>query len=169
MRDLIILNGTMGVGKTATSRELQKRLTGCVFLDGDWCWDAHPFVVTEETKDMVLHNIAYLLNNFLDCSAYKYVLFCWVLHEQAIIDALLSKLKPDSYRLHLFTLVCPDEALTARLSADVDAGIRQPDVIARSLLRQPAYRSLDSHKVDVGKVSPADAAQYILEHINKIS
>jgi len=27
-----------GVGKTATSRELQKLLSNCVFLDGDWCW-----------------------------------------------------------------------------------------------------------------------------------
>jgi tRNA uridine 5-carbamoylmethylation protein Kti12 len=50
MKNLIFINGTMGVGKTATSRELQKLLPNCVFLDGDWCWDMSPFIVNDETK-----------------------------------------------------------------------------------------------------------------------
>jgi len=44
----------MGVGKTAVCQELKLKLNNCVFLDGDWCWDAHPFQVTEETKQMVM-------------------------------------------------------------------------------------------------------------------
>ena len=51
----------MGVGKTATCRELQKILARNVFLDGDWCWDMQPFVVTDETTAMVGGNIAHLL------------------------------------------------------------------------------------------------------------
>lgn len=43
MKRLILIGGTMGVGKTAVCRELQKLLPGNVFLDGDWCWDAVPF------------------------------------------------------------------------------------------------------------------------------
>lgn len=49
----------MGVGKSTVGRLLQARLPRCVYLDGDWCWDARPFVVTEETKAMVLRNIAF--------------------------------------------------------------------------------------------------------------
>lgn len=70
MKHLILINGTMGVGKTATSKELCKILPQNVFLDGDWCWDSHPFIVTSEIKEMVTNNIIYLLNNFLACSAY---------------------------------------------------------------------------------------------------
>ena len=44
----------MGVGKTTVCRQLKKELPNSVFLDGDWCWDADPFQVTEETKTMVL-------------------------------------------------------------------------------------------------------------------
>ncbi len=54
MKNFIVINGTMGVGKTATGKQLQKLLPNCVFLDGDWCWDASPFIVNEETKAMVL-------------------------------------------------------------------------------------------------------------------
>lgn len=58
----------MGVGKTATCQILKQKLNNSVFLDGDWCWDMHPFQVTEETKQMVLENIGFLLNSFIRCS-----------------------------------------------------------------------------------------------------
>ena len=59
MKTLYLIGGTMGVGKTTVSQQLKKELTNSVFLDGDWCWDADPFQVTEETKAMVMRNICY--------------------------------------------------------------------------------------------------------------
>lgn len=53
MKHLYIIGGTMGVGKTTVGQLLKKQLPNSVFLDGDWCWDADPFQVTEETKAMV--------------------------------------------------------------------------------------------------------------------
>ena len=50
MKTLIVLNGPMGVGKTTVGKELCRRLTPSIFLDGDWCWDLHPFSVTDATK-----------------------------------------------------------------------------------------------------------------------
>jgi hypothetical protein len=67
---------------------LQKILPRNVFLDGDWCWDMRPFVVTDETKKLVEGDITHLLNSFLDCSEFENVIFCWVLHEQKILDDL---------------------------------------------------------------------------------
>ena len=72
--------------------KVNEDLPNSVFLDGDWCWDASPFQVTDETKAMVTNNICYLLNNFLKCSAYENIIFCWVMHEQSIIDSILEKL-----------------------------------------------------------------------------
>ena len=92
MKRLYMIGGPMGVGKTAACRQLQQLLDRSVFLDGDWCWDAHPFQVTEETREMVLENIAFLLNSFLRCSAYDHVIFCWVLHRREIWADLLRRL-----------------------------------------------------------------------------
>ena len=50
----ILINGTMGVGKTTVCKELMKLLPASVFLDGDWCWYSHPFTVTEQTKQVVM-------------------------------------------------------------------------------------------------------------------
>ncbi len=161
MKNLIIVGGTMGVGKTATCRELQKILLRNVFLDGDWCWDMRPFVVTDETKNMVDDNIAHLLNNFLDCSEFENVIFCWVLHEQEILDNLIARLKHESCTIHCFSLVSDKHALSERLSRDVAAGKREPDVLERSLARMPLYDALDTMKIDVSAISPADAADRI--------
>lgn len=86
MKNLILINGAMGAGKTTVSRALQKILPDAILLDGDWCWDADPFLVTEETKHMVMENITFLFAQFLDCSAYQNVIFCWVMHEQHILS-----------------------------------------------------------------------------------
>ncbi len=59
IKKLIIINGTMGVGKTATSKELNKKLNNSVWLDDDWCWMMNPFTVNDENKNMVIkkHNL----------------------------------------------------------------------------------------------------------------
>ena len=54
MKTLYLIGGTMGVGKTTVSQQLKKALPNSIFLDGDWCWDADPFQVTEETKAIAL-------------------------------------------------------------------------------------------------------------------
>lgn len=74
MKTLYLVGGTMGVGKSTVCQILKRRLSDSVFLDGDWCWDAHPFQVTEETKSMVMENICFLLNQFLRCTVYENVI-----------------------------------------------------------------------------------------------
>lgn len=148
MKTLYLIGGTMGVGKTTVCRALKDRLENSVFLDGDWCWDAHPFQVTEETKRMVMENICFLLNQFLRCSAYKTIIFCWVMHEQEIIDTILEKLDQSDCTVKAVSLVCGEEALRSRLEQDVAAGIRTVDVIERSVARIPCYSKLNTIKLE---------------------
>ena len=164
MKNLIIVGGTMGVGKTTTCRELQKILPRNVFLDGDWCWDMHPFVVTGETKAMVNSNITHLLNGSLACSEFENVIFCWVLHEQHILDDLINALNLNGCTTHCFSLVSTEQALAERLNCDIAAGKRGSDITERSVARISLYDELDTVKIDVSTISPADAARCITEH-----
>ena len=168
MKNLIIVGGTMGVGKTATCRELQKILPRNVFLDGDWCWDMRPFTVTDETKRVVDSNIAHLLNNFLGCSEFANVIFCWVLHEQKILDNLIGRLNHNGCTVHRFSLVSNKQALSERLSRDIAGGKREPDIIERSVARIPLYDALDTVKIDVSTISPADAAKRIRDCLARV-
>ena len=138
----------MGVGKTTVCQQLKRDLPNSVFLDGDWCWDASPFQVTEETKAMVTNNICYLLNNFLKCSAYENIIFCWVMHEQGIICSILDKLDTQNCEVKCISLAADEKTLRARLAMDVDRGIRSVDVIERSIARIPMYQALNTLKID---------------------
>jgi broad-specificity NMP kinase len=162
MKNLFLIGGTMGVGKTTTCRILEQKLNHSVFLDGDWCWDMHPFQVTEGTKRMVVENICFLLNNFIRCSAYENIVFCWVMHQQAILDDILSRLETANCKVHTISLVCSEQALRVRLRKDVDAGIREKDVIQRSIERLPLYDTLKTDKIDVSEIEPEEAADFIL-------
>ena len=163
MKHLYLIGGTMGVGKTTVCRHLQKQLDRCVFLDGDWCWDMHPFIVNEETKAMVMENITFLLNQYIRCSVYKHILFCWVMHEQNIIEDLLSRIDTEDCVVHSISLTCAAEILTARLQKDIDAGIRQSDIIERSIARLPLYEKLNTHKIDTTHLDILQTAGMILE------
>lgn len=166
MKQLLFINGTMGVGKTTISQQLKKQLPRSVFLDGDWCWDASPFVVTEETKAMVLDNITHLLQNFLACKEYEYIIFCWVMHEQEIINEILSRLSL-SYDFHIFSLLCSPEVLRQRIEKDIEQGKRKIEVLERSLLRMTAYEKIDSIKIDTTKATQQQIVDTICRYLEK--
>ena len=158
---LLFVNGTMGAGKSATCAALLKQMQPAVFLDGDWCWDADPFQVTPETKRMVLDNIVYLLNSFLHCSAYENVLFCWVMHEQRILDHLLQRLDTAGCAVKAVSLLCDEATLRERLGGDIRRGLRRADVLERSLARLPLYPRLATIKIETSGKSVRAVAEEI--------
>lgn len=163
--NLILINGTMGAGKTATSMILKEELPNAVFLDGDWCWDMSPFIVNEKRKNMVMNNIHFLLNSFISSKEYENIIFCWVMHEQSIMNDVLAGLNADDLTVHKFTLFCNEQALRERILLDVKNGVRDEDVIERSVERIPLYLSMDTQKIDVSEISAKQAAEMICNRI----
>lgn len=162
MKTIYLVGGTMGVGKTTVCRILKQQLPNCVFLDGDWCWDMDPFRVNEETKWMVMENICFLLNNFIRCSAYENIVFCWVMHEQAIIDGILERLHAEQCQVFWISLICSRKELEQRLRKDVAAGIRQEDIVRRSAERLPLYEKLNTIHIDVTGLTPEETAEKMI-------
>ena len=163
MKKLYLIGGTMGIGKTTTCQVLKTKLDKSVFLDGDWCWDMHPFVVNKETKKLVLNNICALLNNDIKRNAFENIIFCWVMHEQSIIDDLLSRLDLNDVKVIAISLVCQKEALEKRIQKDIDQGIRKPDVLARSVERLEMYQKLNTYKIDVSNKTIEEIVKEIIK------
>lgn len=161
MKKLYLIGGTMGVGKTTVCRALQKKLPNCVFLDGDWCWDMSPFVVSEETKAMVMDNICHLLQNFLHCRTFENIIFCWVMHEETIIRNILSRLDVGDTEIKTISLIASEKTITARLEKDIASGIRTPDIIERSIARIPLYKKLDTVKIETDEKTADAVAEEI--------
>lgn len=115
---------------------------------------------------MVLENIAFLLNRFLRCTAYDHVIFCWVLHRREIWADLFRRLT-EPYTLRAVALVCTSETLRTRLEGDIRAGVREPDVVNRSLVYLPLYSTLDVRRLDVTELTPRETAARILATTEK--
>ena len=167
VKNLVIIRGPMGVGKTAVSRNLQELLPNAVLLDGDWCWDAKPFVVNDETKVMVLDNIVHLLANFLRCTAYQNIIFCWVLQDRGAllnITNALSLLKWVSFRVFEYTLICDPDTLRRRLEPDIASGVRKSTDLERSLEYVLKYQDARG-AIDVSDLNAEQTAAIIADAI----
>ena len=162
MKKLYLIGGTMGVGKSAVCEILNKKLPDSVYLDGDWCWNADPFVVTDETKAMVHDNIAHMLNNFIKCSAYQNIIFCWVMHEQFIIDKILNSIEMPCCEVISLSLTCDETSLEHRLKKDIEDGKRTEDIIERSVVRLPLYEKLNTIKINTSDKTAEELSDEII-------
>jgi broad-specificity NMP kinase len=165
MPKLVMINGTMGVGKTATCKELYKKLQNSVWLDGDWCWMMNPFIVNEENKQMVENNITDLLRNFLINSSFQYVIFNWVIQSEEIFDMILNKLDGLEFEVIKITLLCNEESLRNRIRIDVNNNVRDEECITRSLERIPLYKNMNTIKIDTSNVSISETVYKIIKII----
>ena len=165
MKKLILVNGPMGVGKSTVCRLLLRHLEPCAFLDGDWCWTMNPFVVSEENKRMVMDNIACILRSYLNNTSFAFVIFCWVLHRETILNEVLTRLQGVPFELHAFSLICSPEELKRRLQKDRMTGRRVSDVTAESLARLPLYAALPTCLIDTTNQTPNQTADRILHQV----
>ena len=149
----------MGVGKTTVGQTLKKQLGNCAFLDGDWCWDMDPFQVTPETKEMVMENICDLLNRFIRCSVYDNIVFCWVMHEQSIVDEIVSKLDTEECRVIKISLIVDEANLRKRLLSDIANKIRTEEIMDKSIARIQMYQVLDTVKIDTSNKSVCEITE----------
>lgn len=157
---LIIINGAPGVGKSTVGNLLFSRLQNIAILDGDDVWRINPFEVTDNTRDIVERNIAFVLRNYLE-AAYEYVILVWVLHQQSIIDCLLSKLDDLKFKVYIFTLICDEETLLERRCQQGKEG-RELEV-ALDRLRQCLM--LETEKLDTGAMKPDEIVDMIIESV----
>ena len=160
-KKLIMINGTMGSGKSACCRELSS-LLDADWLDGDWCWRPEPLCLADGKKELALRNISLLLRYYLTRSARETVVFCWVMHRQEIIDSLMERLSGVELEPCFFTLLPCREELIARLEKDVEAGAREPVIIGRALDHLPGYAAQNTVKIDNSHLTPRETAEKIM-------
>lgn len=165
MKNLWIVNGTMGAGKSAVGEELAKILPDNAYLDGDWCWNVRPFFVNERAKERILDNICLILGNYLKEPSLKNIIFTWVLHDWTVTQTILSRLPLENVNVRAFTLTLSEKTLRARLMKDVAEHKRTADVIERSVVRLPLYENMPAQKISAETLSPAEIAKKIKDSL----
>jgi adenylate kinase family enzyme len=161
IKKLIIINGTMGVGKSSVCKELINKINNSVWLDGDWCWMMNPRNVTDENITMVKKNITFILRNYLSNTGLLYIFFSWVIHREEIIKDILDQLKDIKYELFKISILCSEAELKRRMMLEN----RNDDNIKDSLSRLPYYYKMNTIKVDTTEKDIIETVSEIIKII----
>ena len=158
---VIILNGPMGVGKTAAGTYIADSNPGTALIDGDWCMDIHPFVASRETKTMAIDNILHMTGNYLKCSACSMVVLVWLMDDPWVLQRITEGISAMQAEVKYVTLVCSEESLVSRWNNDRLCGWRTEEWLKVSLRSLPGFRAMDN-PIDTSNLSAAQTAERIM-------
>jgi cytidylate kinase len=166
LKRVVIINGPIGVGKTTVGKLLCDKLKKSAFIDGDWCFDLHPFVANKETKDMAIDNIAHLMNNYLNCTHCDYVVFNWVMDKVDVYQKIIENIQSVNIHLYEITLICTEEALVDRWQKDILCDWRIDEWLNISKKSLKYFKGLDTIQIDTSFKTAMDVADKIYKIVS---
>ena len=166
MKNLIIINGAPGVGKTTTCMELREILPKNVFLDGDWCWYSNPFIVTDETKKLFETNLSFLLNSFIACSEFENIILSICTRHENLIQERIDSLDMTNTVARQFILQCPKETRIKRIKDDSSMRKRRSDIFDNPKW-ETAFDHMPTQKIDTTSLTAKQVAEIIKQAVMK--
>ena len=161
---VIVINGSMGVGKTTVGRAVADRVPGTAFIDGDWCMDLHPFVGNRETKAMAVDNILHMIGNYQKCGECRMAVLSWLMDEAWVSRRVSEGLAALGMEEISVTLVCGGEELAERWNNDRACEWRTDRWLKASLASLPYFMSMEN-VLDTGGLTVGEVADRILRRI----
>lgn len=158
---VILINGPMGVGKTAVGKRIAEQTPGTAFIDGDWCMDLHPFVGNQETKAMAIDNILHLIGSYQKCTLCQRIVVVWLMDEGWVYRQILEGISAMGLEPVPVTLVCGEEALIRRWKNDDAFPWRTDGWLQVSLKSLPYFCAMENC-LDTTQLSIDQAAQEIM-------
>lgn len=163
MKQLIVIIGPNGVGKTTTAKKIVEQYENVAYVDSDWCRVMNPFTFTESTKETIIENIYCLLRNYLSCSDINTVVFTYAWHgeRKAIYEKVMEKLKnePIEFTQRIIILKCSKDENIKRAIQDG----RDETRIKRGMeMTFSFYDTFDYPCIDTTNMTPAEVAQKII-------
>ena len=158
---VIILNGTMGVGKTTVGKYIAETNKGTAFIDGDWCLDIHPFVGNRETKTMAIDNILHMIDNYRKCSVCRMIVLVWLMDNQWVYQSIIEGISKLQIEIKSVTLMCDKETLIKRWKNDKNCEWRTDEWLEVSLKSLPYFLSMEN-SIDTSGLSIEEIADRIL-------
>ena len=161
-KKFVMITGPAGIGKTTVCKELFKRINGCAWLDGDWCWMVNPYPgKTIEQKRYAEKAFGYILNGYFHDDNTKIILFSWLMHSEFMFDLITEQIADKDYDLIKIALVCSDKKIyIERMRKD---GRREEQIEEADNMRR--FYQLNANIIDVADLSVDEMAERIIELI----
>lgn len=112
---IIIINGSLGVGKSSVAEQLHYKFDKSVHLDGDSIGDVQPFKIYDETRLNHLYRTIELLIGFHQKNDYHNFVINYVFESPESLQELLVLLRPLDPSIHCYWLTCDEEEQEDRI------------------------------------------------------
>jgi len=112
---IIIINGSVGVGKSSVAEELHWKFDKSVCLDGDAIGNIHPFEIYDDKRIDHLYRTLALLIDFHQKNGYPNFVINYVFELPDSLQDLLNLLRPLDANIYTYWLTCEAEEQAKRI------------------------------------------------------
>ena len=112
---IIIINGSLGVGKSSVSQELHYKFEKSVYLDGDFIGYVHPFEIYDQARIDHLYRTLALLVGFHQQNGYHNFVINYVFESPGSLKDLIDRLAPLDSSIHTYWLTCDEAEQASRI------------------------------------------------------
>ncbi len=165
---IIIVNGSLGVGKSSVAEELHYKFDKSVHLDGDTIGDVHPFEIYDEARINHLYRTLELLIGFHQKNGYHNFVINYVFESPQSLQELLSLLRPLDPSIHTYWLTCDEKEQARRIQKRGREELQwelNRFVELQRIQMQAAHQGFIGQEVDTTRLTPKEAADEIWKDI----
>jgi len=112
---IIIINGSLGVGKTSISEELLWKFDKTVMLDGDALGNVNPFDIYDQNRIQHLYKTIELLVKFHKDSGFDNIIINYVFESSESLNQLIEMITPIDRNIFSFWITCEEEIQRDRI------------------------------------------------------
>jgi chloramphenicol 3-O-phosphotransferase len=165
---IIIINGSLGVGKSSVAEQLHWKFDKSVHLDGDYIGDVHPFKIYDDARISHLYRTLELLIGFHQKNGYHNFVINYVFESHESLKDLLDLIRPLDSSIHTYWLTCNEEEQAKRIRK------RKRDEIEWELSRfvelqqiqaKAARQGFIGKEVDTTRLTSAEVAEEIWKDV----
>ena len=165
---IIIINGSLGVGKTSVADQLHYKFDRSVHLDGDAIGDVHPFEIYDDTRISHLYRTLELLVGFHQKYGYHNFVINYVFESPESLQDLLDLLLPLDPSIHAYWLTCDIKEQAKRIrdrKRDELEWELNRFVELQDLQSKAAQQGFIGKRVDTSGLTSAEVAEVVWKDV----
>jgi broad-specificity NMP kinase len=161
---IIIINGSVGVGKSTTAEELHWKFSKSVCMDGDSIGNVNPFEIYNDARIDHLYRTLALLIDFHQKNGYQNFVINYVFESAASLQSLLELLRPLDPSIYVYWLTCEKKQQAKRIQdrqrSDIDWELNR-FVELQQIQRDASRQGFIGIEIDTTHLTSQEASETI--------
>lgn len=169
---IVLINGSVGSGKSTVAYSLQQKFTRSVMLDGDCIGAVHPFEIYDDSRIEYLYDTLLHLIKFHKSNGYQDFVINYVFETPHSLQSLVNRLETVDPQVCCYRITCSAEEqkrrITTRNRDQLDWELHR-FIELNAVLEKAAKTGFIGKKIVTDCLSPDETADRIMMDIRENS